>query len=278
MSILLGVAAAIFIGLSDVFGRASSRRDQSSVTHVVSQMFVGTLVALPFTFFIPSEFIIRDVLSGSLSGLFVAMGLAIVYRAMADSSSAVTLPLAGVMAIVVPFVWDLATGASLSGLAAAGCALAIVSLVMVSFDPTMGMEQVRRGLGLAFLGGCLFGLTFLFAGVTSEASGAWPAVFNRGVGLIGISLVAAKNGSPFVMERSTRKFGVLGGVVGAFGMLALIVGTQLGSLAIVSVLAGSSPAVTVVVTSLFDNDKVTWWQLLGVAGAIAGASLIALGA
>lgn len=278
MSIVLGVAAAIFIGLSDSFGRASSRRDQSSVTHVTMQMFVGTLVALPFTVFIPSELIIRDVVSGSLSGVFVAMGLAIVYRAMADSSSAITLPLAGVMAIVVPFVWDIATGATLSGLAAAGCALAVISLVVVSFDPSMGTDTIRRGLGLAFLGGCLFGLTFLFAGVTSEASGAWPAVFNRGVGLVGISLLAAKSGAPLLLEPSARKFGILGGIVGSLGMLALIVGTQIGSLGIVSVLAGSSPAVTVVVTSMFDDDRVTWWQMIGVAGAIAGASLIALGA
>ena len=241
-------------------------------------MFVGTFVALPFTLFIPSEFIVRDVLSGALSGVFVAMGLAIVYRAMADSSSAVTLPLAGVMAIVVPFVWDLSTGARLSVLAASGCALAIISLVVVSFDPKMGMEKVRRGLGLAFLGGCLFGLTFLFAGVTSEESGAWPAVFNRGVGFVGITLLALKTRAPVMLDPSARTFGLLGGVVGSLGMLALIVGTQIGSLGIVSVLAGSSPAVTVVATALFDEDRVTWWQMVGVAGAITGASLIALGA
>lgn len=240
-------------------------------------MLVGTLVALPFTVFLPSEFIVRDVIYGSLSGVFVAMGLAIVYRAMADSSSAVTLPLAGVIAIVVPFIWDLATGATLSTLAALGCALALISLVMVSFDPTMGRGTVRRGLGLAFLGGCLFGLTFLFAGVTSQASGAWPAVFNRGVGLIGISLLAVTSGAPLVLEPSARKFGVLGGIVGSLGMLSLIVGAQIGSLGIVSVLAGSSPAVTVIVTAAFDDDRVKWWQMLGVGGAIAGASLIALG-
>jgi len=277
MPILLGIAAAIFIGLSDSFGRASSRRNQSSVTHVITQMSVGTVVALPFTVLLDSSLIARDVLSGALSGIFVAMGLAIVYRAMADSSAAVTLPLAGVLAVVVPFTWDLATGASLSPLAGAGCAVAIVSLLVVSFDPNLGTETLRRGIGLAFLGGCFFGLTFLFAGVTSEASGAWPAVFNRGVGLVGISLLAVKQGAPILLDKPARKFGILGGVVGAFGMLSLIVGTQIGSLGIVSVLAGSSPAVTVVVTALFDGDHVKWWQALGVGGAITGATLIALG-
>ena len=278
MSILLGVAAAIFIGLSDSFGRASSRRNQSSVTHVTAQMFVGTLVALPFTLFIPSNFIVRDVLFGGLSGVTVAAGLAIVYRAMADSSSAVTLPLAGVLAILVPLMWDLATGARLGTLAAIGCAVAVISLVIVSFDPNLGTSTIRRGLGLAFLGGLLFGLTFLFAGVTSEASGAWPAVFNRGVGFVGITLLAINNRAPLLLEPSVRKFGILGGFAGSLGMISLIVGTQVGSLAIVSVLAGSSPAITVLATAAFDDDTVTWWQILGVAGAITGVSLIAIGA
>ncbi len=241
-------------------------------------MFIGTFVALPFTLFIPSEFIFRDVLFGGLSGVTVAAGLAIVYRAMADSSSAVTLPLAGVMAILVPFVWDLATGVRLGALAAIGCAVALISLVVVSFDPNLGTSTIRRGLGLAFLGGCFFGLTFLFAGVTSEASGAWPAVFNRGIGFVGITLLALKSRAPLMLEPSVRKFGILGGIVGSLGMLSLIIGTQIGSLAIVSVLAGSSPAVTVLATAAFDDDSVTWWQMLGVAGAITGASLIAIGA
>ena len=278
MPIILGVVAALFIGLSDTFGRASSRRGQASITHVTTQMAVGTLVALPFTFVIDSEFIVRDVLFGGLSGIAVAGGLAIVYRAMADASSAVTLPLAGVMAILLPFVWDLATGARLGALAAIGCAIALVSLVIVSFDPNLGTSKIKRGLGLAFVGGCLFGLTFLFAGVTSEASGAWPAVFNRGIGFLGIILLAVRSRAPLTLEPSVRKFGIVGGIFGSLGMLSLIIGTQIGSLAIVSVLAGSSPAVTVLATSAFDDDSVTWWQIIGVAGAITGASLIAIGA
>lgn len=277
VSIVLGIAAALFIGLSDAFGRASSRRDESSVTHVTMQMAVGTLVALPFTVLIDSSFVTRDVLLGALSGITVAIGLAIVYRAAADSSSAVTIPLAGVIAILVPFIFDLAGGERISTLAAIGCAVAIGSIAVVSFDPKINAELLRRGLGMAFVGGCFFGLTFLFAGSTSEASGAWPAVANRGVGLVGIAVLAKVQQAPLLLSPSVRKFGMAGGIAGAVGMLALIVGTQIGSLAIVSVLAGSSPVVTVLLSSQFDDDSVSVTQLLGVAGTIAGATMIALG-
>ncbi len=277
VSIVLGIGAALTIGLSDAFGRASSRRSESSITHVISQMFIGTFVALPFIFVIDSAFIWGDVISGAASGVFVALGLAIVYRSMADSSSAVTLPLAGVMAILVPLLFDIATGARIGWITGVGMGIAIISLMVVSFDPALGTEKVRRGLGLALGGGALFGLTFLFAGTTSEASGAWPAVFNRGVGFVGISVVALKSGAPFVLDRPSRVFGVAGGFAGSLGMLCLILGAQVGSLAVVSVLAGSSPAVTVIATALFDDDQVSWWQMLGIGGAITGTALIAIG-
>ena len=44
-----------------------------------------------------------------------------------------------------------------------------------------------------------------------------------------------------------------------------------------AVLAGSSPVVTVLITSRFDDDTVSPTQLLGVAGTIAGATMIAIG-
>ncbi len=277
MPILLGVAAALLIGFSDTFGRASSRRDQASITHVVAQMAVGTCVALPFTLIIDSTFIRADVLSAALSGVFVAVGLAIAYRAMADASSAVTAPLAGVLAIVLPLGWDLLTGARLSGTAAVGCVVAIIALLLVSVDPSLGTERLQRGIGLAFLAGIFFGLTFIFAGSTSEASGAWPAVVNRAVGLVGISVLAIRQHAPLLLDPPVRKFGIGGGVAGALGMLALIAGAQLGDLGTVSVIAGSYPVVIVVLTSLFDDDSIRWWQFVGVIGAILGTTLIALG-
>ena len=61
-------------------------------------------------------------------------------------------------------------------------------------------------------------------------------------------------------------------------MLAMIIGAQIGNLGTVSVLAGLSPAVIVVLTAVFDDDDVRWWQSIGVVGTIVGATLIAIGA
>jgi len=37
------------------------------------------------------------------------------------------------------------------------------------------------------------------------------------------------------------------------------------------------PAVTTGLATVFDDDQLRWWQAIGIAGAIAGTALIALG-
>ena len=80
-----------------------------------------------------------------------------------------------------------------------------------------------------------------------------------------------------MLDPGVRKFGLAGGVAGALGMLSVILGTQIGSLGTVSVIAGSSPAVTVIAAATFDGDRLHWWQGVGVLGSIVGTALIALG-
>lgn len=268
--------AALAIGVSDTYGRASARR-ASAISHVSMQMSVGLVVALPLLLLFSSEWIWRDVVAGGISGILVALGLTIVYRAMADSSSVIAAPLAGVLAALIPLIWDIVGGASFSGLTLAGCAVAITSMALVTFSPGMESGTRRNGVALAIIGGVFFGLSIAFAGGTSEASGVWPVVFNRGIGFLALIPLIARSRVPFVLPPDVRQFGLFGGLAGAIGMVALVIGSQRGNLGTVSVIAATYPAVIVVLASTFDDDIVRWWQAIGVGGAIAGTALIALG-
>lgn len=276
MPIVLGIVAALAIGVSDTCGQASARR-ASAISHVNTQMVVGTVLALPLTLVISSQWIWADVISGGLSGILVALGLTIVYRAMADSSSVIAAPLAGVLAAVIPLGWDLLGGTAISTLSLVGCAIAIAAMAIVTFDPTMDGGTVRNGVLLALAGGVFFGLSIALAGDTSEASGVWPVVFNRALGFVALVPLVAKSRVPLLLSGPVLRFGLLGGAAGAIGMVALVIGSQRGNLGTVSVIAATYPAVIVVLASTFDDDSVRWWQALGVAGAIAGTALIALG-
>lgn len=274
MPILLGVLASLFIGISDTFGRASSKR-ADSVSHVATQMLTGVVVSLPFVFLLGSEFIGRDLASGALSGVFVAAGLAVVYRGMAVSSSAVVAPTAAVLAALLPLAWDLVGGTRLQSLEIIGCVIAIASLGLTTFNPDLG-DRVRQGLILAVVGGFMFGLSIVFAADTSEASGAWPAVAQRATGFLAMIPLALRRSVPVLLPKGVRRFGLGGGVAGAVGMVCWIIGSQQGDLGTVSVISSTYPAVVALLATQFDGDEIRWWQAVGIAGAITGSACIAL--
>ncbi len=240
------------------------------------QMLIGAIVATPVALLLGNAFIGRDLLSGAASGLAISLGLAIVYHAMATSSAAVAAPVAAVLAAVVPLGWDLVGGASLSSLALLGCAVAVVSLGLTTFDPDLG-DSLRVGFLLAILGGFLFGVSIVLSADTSEASGAWPAASQRLTGFFAMLVLARIRDIPPLLPPGVRKFGVIGGLSGALGMVAWILGSQKGDLGTVSVVASTYPAVVVVLANIFDGDRIRWWQALGIGGAIGGTALIALG-
>lgn len=274
MPILLGALASLFIGLSDTFGRASARR-ADSVSHVSMQMMIGVVVSLPIVAIVTSSWIGRDIVSGALSGLCVGAGLAVVYRGMAVSSSAVVAPTAAVLAAVLPLVWDVAGGTRLVALEMIGCVVAIVSLGLTTFNPDLG-DRVRQGLLYAIAGGVLFGLSIVFAADTAEASGAWPVVMNRAFGFVAAVGLAVQRKVPLLLPEGVRRFGVLGGICGALGMVCWVIGGQQGDLGTVSVVSSTYPAVIAVLAVTFDEDEIRWWQVVGIVGAILGSALIAL--
>lgn len=274
MPILLGVLASLFVGVSDTFGRASSKR-ADSVSHVATQMLTGVVVSLPFVFLLGSEFIGRDFASGALSGVFVAGGLSVVYRGMAVSSSAVVAPTAAVLAALLPLGWDLVGGTRLQALEVVGCVIAIASLGLTTFNPDLG-DRVKQGLVLAILGGVLFGLSVVFAADTSEASGAWPAVSQRATGFLAMIPLAMRRSVPVFLPAGVRRFGLGGGIAGAIGMICWILGSQQGDLGTVSVISSTYPAVVALLATRFDGDEIRWWQAVGIVGAIAGSACIAL--
>jgi len=274
MPILLGALASLFIGISDTLGRASSKR-ADSVSHVSTQMLTGVVVSLPFVFLLGSELIGRDLASGALSGVFIGAGLAVVYRGMALSSSAVVAPTAAVLAALLPLAWDLIGGTRLASLEIIGCVIAIASLGLTTFNPDLG-DRVRQGLILAVAGGILFGLSVVFAADTSEASGAWPAVTQRATGFLVMIPLAMRRAVPVFLPTGVLRFGLAGGVAGAIGMVCWVIGSQQGDLGTVSVISSTYPAVVALLATRYDGDEIRWWQAVGIVGAIAGSACIAL--
>jgi drug/metabolite transporter (DMT)-like permease len=70
---------------------------------------------------------------------------------------------------------------------------------------------------------------------------------------------------------------LLSGVCGTGAIVAVAIGSQVGSLTAVAVSASMFPAVAATLSAAFDDDVLRWWQLLGILGVIGGIALIAVG-
>lgn len=275
MPILLGALASLFIGISDTLGRSGAKR-ANSFSVVTLLMAVGVPITVVASLVVGGDLIGRDLLFGAASGLLIATGLGVNYRGMAETSAAIVSPVGAVLAALFPLLWDVFGGTRPSGLAWAGCAIALVSLGFTTFNPNLG-GRIALGVAFGLASGVLFGAGIIFLGETMEASGSWPIVAQRSVGMVAVAVLAKSQGAPLMMPTGVRPIGVLAGLAGGIGMVCLIIGTQTGDLGEVAVAGSMFPAVVAVLSAVFDGDELRWWQGIGIAGAILGTALIALG-
>ena len=156
MPIVLGALASVFIGFSDFLGRYGTRRS-NAITATSGAMLGGAVSGLIALALIPSVYALRDVVLGASSGLLVGFALALLYEAMATSSAAVAGPLVALGAALIPLGWDVIRGNRPSGLVLVGVVVAISSLLLVMYSPTL-KGTLRRGIGLSLMASVLFGV------------------------------------------------------------------------------------------------------------------------
>jgi len=275
MPVLLGALASLLIGCSDFLGRYGTRRS-NAVTATSGAMLGGAVVATAALLVIPGVLTGRDLLLGATSGLVVGIALALLYEAMATSSAAVAGPLVALGAAFIPLVWDISRGNTPSQLVAVGVVVAISSLLLVMYSPTL-RGTLRRGVALSLVAALLFGVAFTLVGEAGDGSGAWAPAAQRVVALGVMLLLATVRRVPRLPPRRLIGPMLVSGVCGSLAIVAFALGAQQGSLTAVAVSASMFPAVSATLAAAFDEDTLRWWQLIGILGVVAGISLMALG-
>ena len=275
MPIALGALASILIGCSDFLGRYGTRRS-NAITATSGAMLGGATVGVTLLLVVPGVFAVRDVALGAASGLIVGLALALLYEAMSISSAAVAGPLVALGAALIPLFWDIIRGNTPSGLVAVGVLVAIASLLLVMYSPTL-RGTLRRGVGLSLAAAVLFGVSFAMVGEAGDDSGAWAPAGQRVVALAVMLALATARRVPRVPSQPLLGPMLISGACGSLAIVAFALGTQQGSLAAVAVSASMFPAVSATLAAVFDVDTLRWWQMIGILGVFAGISLMALG-
>lgn len=275
MGALFGSLTSLFIGLSDLFLVKTAGRSHT-ITVTILAFVSAAATSVVGIVVLDGDPLGRDLLIGAAGGLFMGFGLVSYFQGLGASSVGIVAPLIALQVAAWPLAYDVIDGARPAALVWIGLALSIVSLLLTTISPELG-DRVATGVRWGLISGTAYGIGTLLSGLTGEDSGMWPVLANRVSSLalaVGAALVM---GLPLVVPRRDLPIGIIGGVFGGLALLSFVYGTQRYELAIVGVTGSLFPAVSAFLLWRFLDHPLRWWQGVGIAGVLAGTSLIALG-
>jgi drug/metabolite transporter (DMT)-like permease len=288
MAILLALLAAGAWGIADFSAGLASRALSPQIITASTQL-ISVLMAIVAVLLFPSAGPKVSALAwGALSGVGSAVGTLALYHGLAVGRMTVVATLSGVLAAVLPVVVGLALGNSLSLAAAAGIAIAIPAILLVSWrsgaEPTAGPGEAaggrRRPAGTlsGVMAGLGFGLLFVALDRAGTRSGAWPVVLGQAVSCALIApLVFRQARSKLRAAAGTITLALGAGVLTGAANLLFLAATGHGELAIVAVLASLYPAVTVLLARLFLAERWSRAQVVGLLAAALAVVLVSAG-
>jgi drug/metabolite transporter (DMT)-like permease len=273
---VLALASAVFYGAADFIGGITARRANTIAIVIVSQ-FAGLLllgIALPL---LPAASPApADWWWGAAAGLTGGIGVALLYRALAAGVMSVVAPITAVCAVVIPVGVSLIMGERPGPRSAAGIALAIVAVALVSQS---GPNSVNRplaasGIGLALAAGVSIGLFFLSLARTNAAAGLWPLFAARAVSVSVFGALAAISRRSLQMPIGVASTASAGGALDMLANLLYLIATRRGPLSVTVTLASLYPASTVILARVILGERLTVRQSAGIACAFAAVVLI----
>ena len=277
-AILLSLASSASFGFADFLGGLSSRRLQVLTVLLVSQVagFGGIALLIALRADAPPD--ARFVPLAILASVFATTGLAALYRGLAIGLMSVVAPIAATGA-AIPVVASVALGEAPSRLEAAGIALALGGVLLVSRTESGGPAASRfaAGAGLGVVAAVGFGTFFLAFDAASKDDPYWATFAFRTSSLSLLAAAALVRRPPLRVDGRTGLVLALIGVLDVAGNAFFAVATTKGVIGVVAVLTSLYPVVTVALARAFLGERLSSGQALGVVAAFAGVASISLG-
>lgn len=283
MSSLLAVLSAASFGAADFLGGLASRRTSPLRVVAVSQLYALVLIVALLTAFPPATYTIADFGWGAAAGMSGGAGLVALYRGLARARMGVVAPVTAGVGAIVPALFGLATGDRPSAAASLGVLIALTAIFIVSRTPRGSAGDTPRarigskGMPEALAAGIGFGAFFILLSQAAPDSGVWPLVGARGASLALLwMLLSALPGTVSIREETN--YLVLGaGLLDIIANALFLYATRGGLLVLVAVLSSLYPAATVLLARVVLHERLTRYQVGGVALAVIGIALMAAG-
>jgi drug/metabolite transporter (DMT)-like permease len=285
LPIALGLGAAACIGVADFVAGVASRRISSLLVGFWSQA-AAVVVSLLLLLALRPPMAPGQIAWGLVAGLATGTGLALLYRAMAVGAISLVGPITA-CSVVFPVVFALATGETVTPLAAAGIVAIIGGVVLASLqpapvvgDPTdTGIAGDRRATVLAVAAALAFGLFFILIDLAPQASGwgtLWTASATR-LSAFGVQAALVMTGPRRIAWPGRQGLLVAAaGIVDQGSLVLVSIGAMTDSYGIVTALVGLYPVVLVLLGVGFLGERLNRIQSSGATLAIAGVLLVSV--
>jgi drug/metabolite transporter (DMT)-like permease len=207
-----------------------------------------------------------DLAVAALSGVFFALALFVMYRAIQESEISHIGPFLGAaVPFFVLFSSRIFLGEAIGSRVLVGIIFLIIGSFIISLERSRAHHGWHRGMLLAVLAACLFALSHVSAKYLYDEYGFVSGfIYTRACsGLVGLALLATASvrGSMFAGKKTTqaetKKSGTLVVViekgVGVIGVVLLQYATALGSVTVVTALAGVQFALLVALVAFLSR-------------------------
>jgi uncharacterized membrane protein len=282
MEIVLGLGAALIYGAADFIGGMVSRRAAVLCVVFLSQVVGSSLLAVAFPFVDSGAFDAGALWWGVAAGVAGSAGVTALYHGLSVGRMSVVAPITAVVAAGAPVVVGLALGERPGRLALAGVGLALPAVALVAGSSSDGGGAERgepsvTGVPQAVGAGAAFGAFFILLDRAGDGSGLWPLLGARVSSLAVLGLLVAVTSTSLRPGRDVGAGIVGAGVLDVAANLLYLFAVRRGLLSLVAVLTSMYPASTVVLARVVLGERMTAMRLGGLAIAVVGVALIALG-
>ncbi|OGO74669.1 MAG: hypothetical protein A3K41_15090 [Chloroflexi bacterium RIFOXYD12_FULL_57_15] len=212
-----------------------------------------------------------------LSSFCGAIGIIMLYRALAGGKMSIAAPVSALMAAVIPVVVGFVAVGLPKWLTMAGVGLALVSIWLVARTEREGRVRIHwADVRLPLFAGVLFGLFFIFMHEAASESALWPAAILRIASAILLAGIAFFKKESLAVVRDHWWLIAFIGIFDVAGNVLYILSAQTGRMDIAAVLGSLYPGATVALAWMVLKEKISVSQMFGIALALTAIVMISV--
>jgi drug/metabolite transporter (DMT)-like permease len=274
ISVVFGLISAITWGAGDFNGGLAVKRSNPygvvMIAHVISLvLLIALALAIGDPLPQPTEW-----LWGGAAGICGAVGLVLLYKALASGQMSVAAPISALLAAALPVLVGFFTDGLVSWLTLIGFALALVAVWLVSGG--MGMRLDITSFLMPVIAGVSFGGFFIFIHFASSVSTLWPLVAVRVVSVSSLFLFSLTTRQKWIPARESWLPILLSSILDTAGNTFYVLSAQTGRMDVAAVLGSLYPGSTVLLAWFILKERVSRWQMVGIGAALVAIVMITI--